>query len=145
MPWSEADLSPQSRAQVRREWSYASVSLYAFMACTGKYALSLCLYHFFLQFYRISFQFLSFARSIVAFNLPSSFFFKLEKHSSTYRSQLQILSGSRNNNFHGNFVHMFWFSFHYTIKMSHSLKYLFVFTHILIFTACKDMHKNDEH
>jgi hypothetical protein len=79
--WRE-DYSPLSSAQVKSKWSYASVTLYAFMVCTGKYLASTHNTQFIPSFYRISFQSLSFVHSIT----PSSVFFTLDQRLSTYRS-----------------------------------------------------------
>ena len=79
--WRE-DYSPLSNAQVKNKWRYASVTQYAFMACTGKYLASTHNTQFIPSFYRISFQSLSFVHSIT----PSLIFLTLEQRLSTYRS-----------------------------------------------------------
>ena len=49
------DYSPLPSAQVKSKWSYSSVTLYAFMVCTGKYLASTHNTQFIPSFYRIYF------------------------------------------------------------------------------------------
>jgi hypothetical protein len=67
--WRE-DYLPLSSVQVKSKWSYASVTLYAFMAYTHNRQ--------FISSYRISFQSLSFVHSILNFRYTRTAFINLQ-------------------------------------------------------------------